>query len=99
MKLAFGIVNIARQAPEPAFAEAGPQQRANEHHYHSGNHEKFPNIIHYLMVYCHLDFNNCKGCCIDYSNLVKLEPQSGGYPLFFGTKYRIIGNAIGHPNP
>ena len=50
MEITFGIVDIARQAPEPAFAEAGPQQRANDHHDHSSNYEKFSDVIHYLAV-------------------------------------------------
>lgn len=45
-EIAFGGINVARQSPQPALAEARPQQRAEDSQQQSGNHQKFAQFVH-----------------------------------------------------
>jgi hypothetical protein len=45
-EIALGIIDIAGQTPEPAFAEARPQQGAHRRQQQPGNHQKFAQVVH-----------------------------------------------------
>ena len=45
-EIVAGVMDIARQPPEPAFAEAGPQQRADGSHKQAGDDEEFYELGH-----------------------------------------------------
>src|SRR5438034_483102 len=40
-EIAFRVMNISRQAPEPVLADTRPKQRSNSGHYQSGDHQEF----------------------------------------------------------
>ena len=45
-EIAFGIIDVAGQFAEPAFAEARPQQRAHRRDNQTGDHQEFPEFVH-----------------------------------------------------
>ena len=42
----LGIMDVAGQTPEPAFAEARPQERPHRRQQQPGNHQIFAQVVH-----------------------------------------------------
>jgi hypothetical protein len=45
-EIALGIIDVAGQPSEPAFAKAGPEQRTKRRQHQTGNHQQFAHFIH-----------------------------------------------------
>jgi hypothetical protein len=45
-EIALGITDVAGQTPEPALAEARPQQRVYSRQQQPGHHQKFAQVVH-----------------------------------------------------
>lgn len=46
MEISFGVMDIHRQTAKAAFAEAWPEQHANQHEQKAGENQKFSCFIH-----------------------------------------------------
>ena len=46
-EIALGIIDVSGQTPQPALAEARPQQRAESRQEKAGNHQKFAQFVHF----------------------------------------------------
>ena len=51
-EIALGIINVAGQAPQPAAANAGPEQRARRRQEQPRDHQKFAQFVHGLNMAC-----------------------------------------------
>jgi hypothetical protein len=56
-EIVLRIIDVAGQAPEPAFAKAGPQQRADRGDQQADNHQKFAHVIHPFASLFRMRFN------------------------------------------
>jgi hypothetical protein len=45
-EIALGIIDVAGQTAQSAFANPGPKQRANRRYHQAGNHQKFAHFVH-----------------------------------------------------